>query len=173
MQEKGKRQLKKEQKIKEENIQKFEEEVIKNKQISNEFKIKMKKATIRNIIIAVILIVYMIFLNIAFWNFETNLYISMLKISSCIIGISSIIFFEIGYKRDNEYIFLNGAEIFITGILSLAYIYAYSLFFNTYSKMLMSITIILLIYFVIKVVILNIKMHRKYLKEKNDIKNIV
>ena len=78
MQEKSKRQLKKEQKIKEDNIQKFEEEIIKNKEISEDYKLKIKKALTRNIIIGLILTIYMAFLNILFWYLETIIYMNIM-----------------------------------------------------------------------------------------------
>ena len=173
MQEKGKRQLIKEQKIKEDNIKKLEEEVIKNKEISGDYKLKIKKALTRNIIIGVFLIIYMAFLNIMFWYLETMTYLKTIMVTSIIIGLSSIIFFEIGYRKDNEYIFLNGAEIFIIGFVAMSYIYVYQMFFHIYSNILTVVTIILFLYYVLKILIVNIKMKKKYFKEKNDIKNIV
>lgn len=173
MQEKSKRQLKIEQKIKEENIQRFEEVVNLKKEISEEYKLKIKKALTRNIIVGLFFVIYMLFLNISFWYIETFVYISIIIISSIIIGLSSIIFFELGYRKDNEYIFLNGVEMFIVGFLSMSYIYVYQLFFHIYSNILTMLTVVIFLYFVLKLLIVNIKMKNKYFKEQNDIKNII
>lgn len=173
MQNKSKRQLKKEQEIKKENILKFEEEVEKNRKIPEELKTKIKKSVFRNSSVAFFIVVYLIFLNITFNIFETELYIKVIKICSLIIGAISICLFEIGYRKDNEYIFLNGAEIFITGIISLCTLYVYFLFFNLYNKVLITIIICIIAYFLIKIIILIFKIQKEYFKEKNDIKNII
>lgn len=173
MQNKNKRQQKKEQELKKENILKFEEEVQKNKKVPEELKTKIKKSIFRNSSVAICIIVYLIFLNTTFNIFETELYIKVIKICSLIIGAISIFLFEIGYRKDNEYIFLNGAEVFITGIISLCTLYIYFLFFNLYNRILSTVIIGIIVYFLIKIIILKFKIKKNYFKEKNDIKNII
>ena len=173
MQNKSKRQLKKEQEIKKENILKFEEEVEKNKKVPEELKNKIKKSVFRNSIVAFFIVAYLVFLNITFNIFETKLYIKVVKICSLIIAAISIYLFEIGYRKDNEYVFLNGAEVFITGIISLCTLYVYFLFFNLFNKILSTIVICIIAYFLIKIIILIFKIKKNYFKEKSDIKNII
>lgn len=173
MAEKSKRELKKEQKIKEENIRKLQEEVNQNKKIPKEYKKKINKKILLNIAILLAMILYLTCINVMSLYLDTEIYIRYIKVLSIILCAISIIYFEISYKKDNEEIFLYGVEILILAFITLFLNYAYFLYFDKYNKMLIGISIIIAIYFLIKAIYIKTKMKKTYYKQLNDIKDIV
>ena len=73
MAEKSKRELKKEQKIKEENISKLEEQIRNNKKVSKDYKKKMNKKTILSIVTLVVMVIYLICINILSLYLDTDI----------------------------------------------------------------------------------------------------
>ena len=173
MANKSKRELEKEQKIKEENIKKFNEQVELNKKIPENYKKKINKKTISNIIILLTMVIYLVCVNILSLYIETKVYLTYIKILSFVLCAISIVYFELGYKKDNEGLFLYGVEVLILSFITLFSNYMYYLFFNSYNKILIGITAIAVVYYMIKILISRRKMKKQYYKEQNDIREIV
>ena len=172
MEEKTKRELKKEQKIKEENIKKLDEQIKEGKKISDEYKKKMNKQTIINFIMIFVITIYLFCINIISLYLDTNIYLIGLKCLSIIIAIISVIYFELGYRKDNEKLFLYGVEILVLAVITLFSIYGYYIYFNSFNKILVYVTIIFVIYYFIKIFVVRKNMKKKYYKDQNDIKDI-
>ena len=172
MAEKSKRELKKEEKIKEENIRKLDEQIRERKKIPKEYKKKINKQIILNIITLIIIAIYLSCINILSLYTDTEIYLKYLKVFSIILAIIAVVYFEISYRKDNEKLFLYGVEILLLAIITLFANYAYYIFFNTYNKILLGITIVFVVYYIVKIFVVKIKMKKKYYKEQNDIKDI-
>ena len=172
MAEKSKRELKKEEKIKEENIRKLDEQIRERKKIPKEYKKKINKQIILNIITLIIIAIYLSCINILSLYTDTEIYLKYLKVFSIILAIISVVYFEISYRKDNEKLFLYGSEILFLAIITLFSNYAYYIFFDTYNKILLGITIVFVVYYIVKIFVVKIKMKKKYYKEQNDIKDI-
>ena len=82
MAEKSKRELKKEQKIKEENIKKFDEQIKANKIISKDYKKKMNKQTIFNLSTIFTIVLYLFCLNISSLYTDTFIPVSIILLCS-------------------------------------------------------------------------------------------
>ena len=171
--EKSNRELKKEQKIKEENIQKLDEQIKKSKKIPEEYKKKMNKCLMLNIITLLVMVLYLVSINILSLYLDTDIYLRYLKILSIVFAMIALIYFELSYKKDNEGLFLYGIEILVIGLVTLFANYAYYLFFDRYNRILIGITIIVVVYYIIKILITRKNMEKRYYKEQNDIKEIV
>ncbi len=164
---------KKEQKIKEENIRKLDEQVRNNKIISKDYKKKINKQLVSNIIICFIMVLYLCTINILYLYIDTQNYFSIIRIASIIIPIISIIFFEYSYKKDNEKIFLYGVEVLVIATITLFLNYIYFMYFDKYNRILTGITIIFVIYYILKILLVRTIMKKNYYKNQNDIKDIV
>lgn len=173
MKELSKREQKKLEKIKEENIQKFDEEYKKSRIIPEDYKKQIKKRVLKNSIIAAIMIIYLILLNILSLHIETATYILGIRILCVILAIVSIIFFELSYRKDNGYLFLYGAEFLVLATITLFSVYAYSIFYITYNNILAVILTIVIIYYIIKTILTIKSMKKQYYKELNDIRDII
>ena len=168
-----KREQKRLEKIKQENIQKFDEEYKLSRIIPKEYKKQIINRILKNSVIAIIVIAYLIALNILSLHIETSAYILGIKVLCVVLAIISVIYFELSYRKDNGFLFLHGAEFFVLATITLFSVYAYALFFVTYNSILLYILIAVVIYYIIKTIgTLNI-MKKQYYESQNDIKEIV
>ena len=169
----SKREQKKQEKLTKENIQKFDEEYRKSRIIPNDYKKKIRNRILKNTIIAIIVIVYLVLLNVLSLYIETKTYILGIKILCVALSIVSVIYFELSYRKDNGYLFIHGAEFLVIATITLFSVYAYYLFFITYNSILLYISIFVVVYYIIKTILTLKNMKKQYYKEKNDIRDIV
>ena len=169
----SKREEEKKEKIKKENIEKFDEEYKKSRIIPNDYKKSILIRILKNTIIAIIAVTYLILLNMLSLKLETNIYMIFCKSICIVFAVVSVIYFEISYRKDNGYIFMHGTEFLILATITLFSIYAYTIFFGKYNHILLVICISIVIYYIIKTVVTIINMRKQYYKSQNDIKEIV
>ena len=156
-----------------ENIQKFDEEYKKSRIIPKEYKKKILKRILKNSIIAIIVIAYLVALNLLSLHIETTAYILGIKVLCGVLAIVSVIYFELSYRKDNGYLFMHGVEFLVLATITLFSVYAYSLFYVTYNNILLYILIGVVIYYIIKTLCTLKNMKTEYYKSQNDIKEIV
>ena len=173
MSEKSKRELKRKEKIKEENIKKLDEQIKANKIISKDYKKKMNKQTIFNFLTIFTIVLYLFCLNISSIYTDKIIFLLMLKCFSILLAIISIIYFELAYRKDNERLFLYGIEILELGIATLFSNYIYYIYFNSFNKIVTCFTLVFIIYYLVKIFIARRNMRKKYYNEQNDIKEII
>lgn len=173
MNSKSKRELKKEEKLKQENIRKLDEELRQRKKIPQDYKRKIRKQIILNVITIFVITLFLCSINIMSLYIETQIYLNCLRIISIVVAIIAIIYFELGYRKDNEKLFLYGGEILVLAVITLFSIYLYYMFFEQYTNILIYITVAFAIYYLIKILIIKSRMKKQYYKEQNDIKDIV
>ena len=164
---------KKEQKIREENIKKLDEQIRESKKIPKEYKKKMRKQTILNVVTVLCMVIYLVSIIILSLYLETETYLKTIKILSVILAGISIVYFELSYRKDNEKLFLYGTEVLIISMITLFSTYAYFIYFETYNKILGIVAGILVIYYLMKILIIKSRMKKQYYKEQNDIKEII
>lgn len=169
----SKREQKRQEKITKENIQKFDEEYKKSRIIPEDYKKKIRNRILKNTIIAIIVIAYLILLNVLSLYIETKTYILSIKILCVTLAVISVVYFELSYRKDNGYLFMHGVEFLVIATITLFSVYAYSIFYITYNSILLYISIFVVIYYVIKTILTLKNMRNQYYKEQNDIKEIV
>ena len=156
-----------------ENIKKFDEHYKQSRIIPKDYKKKIVNRILKNTIIAVIAIVYLILLNVLSLHMETTPYIISIKVLSVVFAIISVIYFELCYRKDNGYLFMHGVEFLFLATITLFSAYAYYLFFITYNSILLYILIAVMIYYIIKTICTLRFMKKEYYESQNDIKEIV
>ena len=169
----SKREQKRLEKLKQENIEKFHEEYQRIRIIPKDYKKKIRNRILKNTVIAAIVIIYLILLNILSMYIETTKYILGIKVLCVILAIVSVIYFELSYRKDNGYLFMHGVEFLILATITLFSVYAYSLFYVTYNNILLYILIGVVMYYIIKTLCTLRNMKTEYYKSQNDIKDIV
>ena len=162
--------MKREQK---KNIENFEKLIEEKKKIPKNVKEKINSKAFENIAFAAIIIVYLAALYFGMINIPTDVYITILKILSIILLITTIITYEIGYKKDNGEVWLHGVEIMIIAIFTLYLIYLYSIYYTTFLALIISASIIYLIYYAIKIVVIQRRIEKEYKNSLTDIGEIV
>lgn len=169
----SKREQKKQEKVVQENIQKFDEEYKKSRIIPKDYKKKIRNRILKNTLIAIIVIAYLVLLNLLSLHIETATYIIGIKILCVVLAIISVIYFELSYRKDNGYLFMHGVEFLVLATITLFSAYAYYLYFVTYNSILLYISIFVVVYYIIKTILTLRNMKQEYYKSQNDIKEIV
>ena len=156
-----------------ENLRKFEKVIEEKKKIPKDVKDKINTRIFENLISAVLLLIYFTAIRLGMTNIATENYIIDLKVFSILLLALSIFIFEYAYKKDQDKMWLLGIEIMAVAIFTLYLIYMYSIFYATYSEIVAFASIILLGYYVIKILIINKRMKKAYIKSLRDIGEIV
>lgn len=165
---------KRKEKEKQENIQKMEEVIKNKKKIVNHYTKKIHKKIIENLLYAIIFIIYLYLLYLGSQNIETSIFLTDLKVFSFGLLVLAIILFERSYKKDDGNLSMHGIEILILAIITLFLIYVYSLFISrTFSVIIVSISIVCILYYVIKSIIILYNMKKQYFKSNDDINEII
>lgn len=162
---------KKQERIKQENIEKMGKKIEENKKISSQYFEKIKNLVFINVIIAIILSIYFFVINYLLINIELSA--NILRVTSFIIAIFSVLLFGISYKKDNGYIFIHGAEAFIISFITLYITNLYRVYTNLYNIIILYLPLSVVIYYLIKALIIYMKLKKEDSKQKNDISEIV
>jgi len=157
-----------------EKILKIEEikKTLKNKkQLPKEEIEKINNILFKNIMIAIGIIVYFIFLNLGKMNIEHSVYTTDLKVFSMCTLLAAIIIIEIAYKKDSGEIALYGIEMIILAIATFSLIYINLMLSSRYLLISTAISFIFAIYYLIKSMVIYLRKRRQYFV--NDIKEIM
>ena len=145
---------------------------IKFEDIKNIFKKKKKlpkeavgtiiKPVFDNVLVAVVVMIYFIFLILGFYNIENSVYEIDLKVFSMCILFIAIMLLEKAYKKDSGKIAIFGIEAIVISIITLALIYINLMFSDKYIITVLMSSYILAIYYVIKSIVIYQKGKKKY-----------
>ena len=157
--------IKKNIKIDEKQLDAIEEELKDNKEIKekkdNKLNSKKRKKVFFNLIIAIIITVYFSFLIIGSNRIEDIVYLKIIKIASFINLLIGLVFFEIAMRKDNESIFLNGAEIVSAGGVTLYVLDLFSKKNENLDKILCIVIGVYVVYYLLKSFIIAVKKKKK------------
>lgn len=126
-----------------------------------------------NIIIAIAVMLYLIIINFAYLRLEEQILLKGIKIASLMVLLTSIILFEMAYKKDSGKLAINGIEALVLSFhtLTISHIVSkYNISFETY---ILISTYVFAIYYILKSIIIYTDEKRKYLKSLSDIHEIV
>lgn len=126
-----------------------------------------------NLLFLIMIIIYIFIINFLFYKIEENIYLKIINISSIVVLLISITFFEIAYNKDNDTIALHGVEMLILSIINLTILHftrKFNLSFGTYITIIVHMVAI---FYSIKCVIIYTLEKRKYFKSLSDIHEIV
>ena len=143
----------------------------KKKAVPKENLKKINQPVFQNILMAIIVIVYFIFLILGFNNIENSIYQTDLKVFSFFTLLKAIVLLEKAYKNNNGKLAMFGVETIFIAIITLALIYINIMLSDRYVGIVLSISYILAIYYVIKSIILYIRGRKKYFVD--DMKEIM
>ena len=122
--------------------------------------------------IAIVVIIYFIFVNLGYYNIEPLKYLKDLQVFSIVtIGIT-IIIFERAYKKDSGELTIYGIESLIVSICTLMTIYIGMHYKDKFTYIINAIAMLFGVYYVAKSIVIYVKMKRKALKQTSDIHKI-
>lgn len=143
-----------------------------SEQIKKE-KNELYKKLFKNIMIAIVISIYFIFLNLGSVNIENDIFLTDIKVFSMIILGISIIIFEKAYRKDSGELTINAIETLVLASYTLSIIFVTNLFKFDFRYYVLTSSYIFSIYYVFKDIIIYTRENRKYLRELSDISDIV
>lgn len=123
---------------------------------------KINKYLFQNIMVAIAIIVYFIFLNLGKQNIQLNVYVTDLKVFGMCILLLAIMLLEKAYKDDSGRFAVFGIEMIVLSLTTISLIYVSLMLSSIYSLILTSISYIFAIYYLIKSVVIYLKKRKKY-----------
>lgn len=132
---------------------------------------KINKILFSNIIIAVLVIIYFIFLNLGYINIENGIYVTDLKVFSMCILLLGIVLLEKAYQKDSGQFAMYGIEMIVISIATIALIYINLMLSTRYMLIAAAISYIIAAYYLIKTIVIYIKKRKEYFIE--DMKEII
>lgn len=163
---------KQENAISEVKLEEIEEEIKKQTTISEERKKKIYKKIFKNIIIAITIIVYFIFVNLGYKKLEPSTYLIDQQVFSLITLGITILIFEKAYKKDNDELAIFGIESLVLSIFTLMTIFLVTNYQEKYTYAITTASMFFAIYYVAKSIVIYCKMKNKALKRTSDIRKI-
>lgn len=123
---------------------------------------KINRYLFQNIMVAIAIIVYFIFLNLGKQNIQLNVYVIDLKVFGMCILLLAIMLLEKAYKDDSGRLAVFGIEMIVLSLTTISLIYVGLMLSSRYSVILTSISYIFAIYYLIKSVVIYLKKRKKY-----------
>lgn len=151
----------------------LQEDLSKNKKMTPELKEKRRKILLKNILLIIATIIYLLIITLAFYKMELNALAVDLKVISSFFLIWAILKFEKGYKKDNEYIFLTGVELLVFALLTLFMTAFVNTEEQTFRRIILGTGIVVTIYYIMKTYISRRKVKKEHKKKISDVRDIV
>lgn len=123
---------------------------------------KINKILFRNIILAVCIITYFIFLNLGHINIKPDVYQTDLKVFSMCTLLIAIVLLEMAYKKDSGEFALYGVEMIVLSLITVSLIYINLMFSTRYVYIISAVSYIFAIYYLVKSMIIYIRKRKKY-----------
>lgn len=153
-----------------ENIQK---EISTKIKLPKEEKQKIYKKIFVNLLIALSVLIYFIFLNLGYMRLEKDVFENDLKVFAVILICSTIYFIEKAYKTDRGTYLSYAIELFVLSIITLymPYVYYYQ---NTLAQLIFTTSAVyIFIYYAIKSIVIYVINKNRYIKGESDVKDII
>lgn len=131
------------------------------------------KNVYRNVITAILLTVYFFGVNFINLNMDSTTFVYQINAFSIILLIATIIIFEKAYNSDDDRTALLGIEILFLALATLFLRYITTKYSLDYMVCLVGLTILFLVYYIIKSTVIYVKEKKEYIKSLSDIKEIV
>lgn len=151
----------------------LEQNAKEQKKLSKDKEKILNQKVFTNIIIAIIVMLYLFFINIGSLNIETITFVRDLKVFSMMLIILTIVLFEYSYKKDNGTICINGIETLVLAIITLVSPYICVLLNKKFNLIVASTSFLFGAYYVGKSIIIYKKGKKQFLKQENDINKIL
>jgi hypothetical protein len=154
----------------------MEKEKIQTKEENNTLKgvpLPVIKRIMHNVLIAVFVMAYFIILNMAYQVMNWDRLKNDIYVFAGAFLICGIVFIEQSYKKDNTSKMIHGIELLAMSYHTLSINYVITRFNYSFQNYLLTASYIIAIYFVFKAIVIYTRGRRAYLKEFDDISEIV
>lgn len=151
----------------------MEKEIEEKRKITDEVRKKIDNEVFYNFLLAVVIMVYMFFINFGFLNLKTEVFKIYIKILTLIIASLTIFFFELSYRKDNLKYTLTGIELLICATIVVYIPFIYLKTNELIKQLIMLVPVYYSLYYSVKNYIIYKKEVFKYQNNLSDVKEIV
>ena len=127
----------------------------------------------KNILIAVVIMVYFIIINTLYYKLDNLVLLNILKILSIVNLFFGIIVLEIAYRKEKDNLGINAIEIIFLAAHTLSITHIVQLQKFEFANYILVSSYMFSIYFIFKSIIIYTKEKREYLRSLSDIREIV
>ncbi len=150
----------------------MKEQLDEKRKLPKYLKEKMNKTIFYNIIISICIMAYLLCMNLSYFNLESEIFKSNMKIVSILLITLTIIIFELAYKKDSGTLCITGIEIMVLSFIVLYMPFAYTYENDITKKIIMLTSVFFAIYYVVKLIVLYIKTERAHRNSLSDVREI-
>lgn len=151
-------------------LEKIKQEINKQKKLPKEIVEKVSKKVFINVVIAISIVIYFIFINLGYININKEAFITDLQVFSIALIITTVIIFEKAYKKDSGKLTIYGIELLILSIITMLLPRIYNQYTEIFVEIVGISSIAYVVYYLIKCIIIYAKTRRKI--RKSDVKKI-
>ena len=153
-------------------IEKIEEEITKKTTMPNDLKEKLRKEIFLNILLAIAIIVYFVFMVLGSLDSAKVTRSIDLNIFSIVLLAISIILIEVAYKKESAKIAVTAIEILIVSVVTMFLPYIIYELDKTHQRYYIISGVAIAFYYIIKSIVISNRAKAKYEKNESDIKDI-
>ena len=155
------------------NIVELGNKIKEERKLPQDRKKDLYRNVLRNVITAVLLIVYFVCVNLINLYMNSTTFIYQINAFSIILLIAAIVIFEKAYNKDDGKMAIVGIEILLLALATLFLRYVTTKYSLDYVVCLAALSIIFSVYYIIKSIVMYVKEKKEYVKSLSDIKEIV
>lgn len=153
-------------------LSKVEEEIEKQTKIPKEKKKVIYGRVFENIAIALGIMIYFIFINLGYINIKPQNFVIDLRVFSITSIVITVLIFEYAYKKNSDKYAISGIEVLVFSIVNLFLEAVYNNYQDKFMYIVAIVPVIFAIYYLIKSLIIYIKLRKKALKQASDVYKI-
>lgn len=159
--------------MKKEMVEEIGNDIKEKKKMSKDYEAKVNKRIFSNVLLAILVLAYLVLLILGFKNIEENILIVDLKVFSVGILCVAVVLFEKSYKKEDGKLCLYGVEMLLLAIMTLGGIYVLKIVPHLFVMMVSALAVLVAFYYIIKSIGIYGRSKKKYVKDQNDIKDII
>lgn len=149
------------------------EKVKQEQKIPADIKKQMNDKVFKNIILAILIMIYLLFINMGFINIAQDVLVTDLKVFSITLAVLAIVLFERAYKKDSGELAINGIEVLVLAIATLISIGVLTTATAKFQLVIAAVSFLYGAYYTGKAIFEYVREKKKYLKQTSDIKDII
>ncbi len=149
------------------------EKVKQEQTIPADIKKQMNDKVFKNIILAILIMIYLLFINMGFINIAQDVLVTDLKMFSITLAVLAIVLFERAYKKDSGELAINGIEVLVLAIATLISIGVLTTATAKFQLVIAAVSFLYGAYYTGKAIFEYVREKKKYLKQTSDIKDII
>lgn len=157
----------------EQNVKRFENDRMDKKVLPKEEEGKIHKKVFESILLADIVMAFLYCISLGSFNIETPIFLTDLKVFSIGLIITTILLFEISYRREDGKLAVHGIECLVLSIFMLFTSCIYTMNMKEFHLYVAIAAYAFAIYYVGKSIIVYQKMKKQYLASLSDIEEII